>query len=58
MSSKAYANANKNPLAHMVGVQMPFEHAVAESKSNPCFLGNEEYKKFLKVSDCSQVRFF
>jgi acetyl-CoA acyltransferase len=26
-----------------------------ESDTNPCFLGNEEYKKFLKVSDCSQV---
>jgi hypothetical protein len=56
MSTKAYSNANKNPLAHMVGVEMAFEQAVTESKSNPCFLGNEEFKKYLKISDCSQVR--
>lgn len=55
LSSKAYTNANKNPLAHMQAVQMDIETASVESKKNPCFLGNEEFKKFLKLSDCSQV---
>jgi hypothetical protein len=56
MSTKAYDNANKNPLAHMVDVKMSFEQAATESKTNPCFLGNEEFKKYLKISDCSQVQ--
>jgi len=55
LSSKAYTNANKNPLAHMQAVKMDAEFASVESDRNPCFLGNEEFKKFLKLSDCSQV---
>lgn len=52
---KAYANANKNPLAHMKAVEMDLEHAKAPSDRNPNFLTNDELKDFLKVSDCSQV---
>lgn len=51
---KAYANANRNPLAHMHAVTMTAE-TVAASDSNPRFLTNPEFKDFLKVSDCSQV---
>jgi acetyl-CoA acyltransferase len=52
---KAYANANKNPYAHMRTVQMSLEHASAASDKNPAFLRNPEFKEHLKVSDCSQV---
>lgn len=52
---KAYANANKNPYAHMRTKEMPFELAREASDRNPCFLGNEELKSYLKMSDCSQV---
>ena len=56
LSEKAYANANRNPKAHMYGHEgMTAEHAEAESETNPCFLGNEELRPFLKISDCSQV---
>ena len=51
VSVKAYANANKNPLAHMKAAKMSAETAA----SSPCFLTNEEYKAYVKMSDCSQV---
>jgi len=53
--AKAYANAAKNPFAHMRTVSMPFEKAAKASDQNPLFLEHAEYREFLKVSDCSQV---
>ncbi len=53
--AKAYANANRNPFAHMHGVSMSLENAATASKSNPHFLSNEALRPFLKVNDCSQV---
>jgi acetyl-CoA acyltransferase len=55
IATKAYANGNKNPLAHMTKTKMPFETASTPSDKNPTFLGNAEYKEFLRISDCSQV---
>ncbi|MFQ5654611.1 MAG: hypothetical protein ACE5GW_07760, partial [Planctomycetota bacterium] len=52
---KAYSNASKNPYAHMRAVGMTVEQAATASDKNPNFLDNEEYRDFLKVSDCSQV---
>ncbi len=52
---KAYANANRNPLAHMRAVTLDLETAAAASDKNPCFLANEELHPWLKMSDCSQV---
>jgi acetyl-CoA acetyltransferase len=52
---KAYANANRNPLAHMKAVTMSFEQAAHAGDHNPKFLSNPELQPFLKVSDCSQV---
>ena len=52
---KAYANANRNPLAHMRAAKMSLEHASAPNDRNPNFLSHEEYGPYLKVSDCSQV---
>lgn len=54
-SVKAYANANRNPLAHMHAVQMDAQTAACSSDHNPNFLSNEELKPFMKMSDCSQV---
>ena len=54
VSVKAYANANKNPLAHMRAVTMTHEQAAGDER-NPKFLTNPEFKDYLKVSDCSQV---
>jgi acetyl-CoA acyltransferase len=54
-SVKAYANANRNPLAHMHAVKMTLEQAATASDSNPNFLQNPDLKPHLKVSDCSQV---
>lgn len=53
--AKAYANANKNPFAHMRAYKMTEEAAREASDKNPLFLENEEWKAHLKVSDCSQV---
>ena len=53
--AKAYANANRNPNAHMRAVTMTAEQAARPSDANPTFLTNPEYKDWLKVSDCSQV---
>ena len=55
VSVKAYANANKNPLAHMKARQMSIEVAGSTNERNPCFLANEELHPFIKMSDCSQV---
>jgi acetyl-CoA acetyltransferase len=52
---KAYANGNRNPLAHMVKVKMSLAQANTASDKNPLFLEHVEYKEFLRVSDCSQV---
>lgn len=53
--AKAYANANRNPNAHMREVRMSAEQAACASETNPTFLTNPEYRDWLKVSDCSQV---
>jgi acetyl-CoA acyltransferase len=55
VSVKAYANANRNPLAHMTAARMDLERAATASERNPAFLANEELNPWLKVSDCSQV---
>lgn len=52
---KAYANANRNPKAHMKAVKVTLEDAAASGVSNPNFLGNAELAPYLKVTDCSQV---
>ena len=52
---KAYANANKNPKAHMRTVEVNLDHASKAGDTNPQFLGNEELREHLKVTDCSQV---
>ena len=54
-SVKAYANANRNPLAHMHSVKMTLDQAATASDSNPNILQNPELHDHLKVSDCSQV---
>jgi acetyl-CoA acetyltransferase len=51
---KAYANANKNPLAHMKAVSMSLEGTAAGDR-NPLFLSDPELAPFMKMSDCSQV---
>ena len=55
LAVKAYANANRNPLAHMTAAKMSFEHAASAHDRNPNFLGNQDLAPYLKVSDCSQV---
>lgn len=52
---KAYANANKNPYAHMREVKVDYDMASQPGENNPQFLRNEELKGYLKVTDCSQV---
>ncbi|MFT5586465.1 MAG: acetyl-CoA acyltransferase [Cognaticolwellia sp.] len=52
---KAYANANKNPLAHMHARKVDLAFASAPNDKNPNFLSHEEYAPYLKVTDCSQV---
>lgn len=52
---KAMNNARKNPLAHMKANKWDFESASTSGDHNPHFLGNEELKGSLKMSDCSQV---
>jgi acetyl-CoA acyltransferase len=54
-SVKAYANANKNPKAHMKARTMTLEQAREAGDRNPAFLTNEELAPYMKVSDCSQV---
>ncbi len=55
VSVKAYANANRNPLAHMQAVQMDLATASTAGDRNPAFLSNEALAPYMKVSDCSQV---
>lgn len=55
VAAKAYANGNLNPLAHMHSVKVSADHAGAASEKNPNFLSNQEFSKFLRVTDCSQV---
>mmetsp|Transcript_51090 Transcript_51090/g.115089 ORF Transcript_51090/g.115089 Transcript_51090/m.115089 type:complete len:427 (+) Transcript_51090:68-1348(+) len=55
LSAKAYGNGNLNPLAHMHIVKVSADHASNVSEKNPNFLSNEDYREFLKVTDCSQV---
>jgi acetyl-CoA acyltransferase len=54
-SVKAYANGNRNPLAHMNAVRMTLDQAAEASDTNPNFLQNPELKAHLRMSDCSQV---
>lgn len=51
VAAKAYANGNRNPLAHMHTVKLSAEKAA----QGPRFLSNPDYKPFLRVTDCSQV---
>ncbi len=54
--AKAYANANKNPNAHMRTVTWIDEaFASGVNPKNPAFLRNEDYRDHLLISDCSQV---
>ncbi|MCB9506906.1 MAG: thiolase domain-containing protein [Myxococcales bacterium] len=53
--SKAYANANRNPLAHMRAVKVDHATAASTSDANPCFLKNAELNPYLRMLDCSQV---
>lgn len=55
VSVKAYNNANKNPLAHMRARQLSLEVAGSTNDKNPNFLRNEDYKEYLRMTDCSQV---
>lgn len=52
---KAMENARKNPLAHMQKNKWDLASASSTGDHNPNFLGNEELKDYLRVSDCSQV---
>ena len=52
---KAYANANRNPKAHMCATQRDLEWAASAGDRNPRFLQNEALHPYLKMSDCSQV---
>ena len=51
---KAYANANKNPKAHMKAVSLDLETAREAGPNNPNFLSNEELAPYMKMSDCSR----
>ena len=55
LSAKAYANANRNPNAHMRDYTLTFEEAREASPKNPTFLSNPDLHPYLKISDCSQV---
>ena len=54
VSVKAYANANKNPLAHMKARTMSIEVAGSANERNLCFLANEALHPYIKMSDCSR----
>eukprot|EP00331_Platyophrya_macrostoma_P019322 CAMPEP_0176461958 /NCGR_PEP_ID=MMETSP0127-20121128/34968_1 /TAXON_ID=938130 /ORGANISM="Platyophrya macrostoma, Strain WH" /LENGTH=425 /DNA_ID=CAMNT_0017853757 /DNA_START=30 /DNA_END=1307 /DNA_ORIENTATION=- len=55
VAAKAYANGNLNPLAHMTKVKVSYDHARTASEKNANFLANEEFKNYLRLTDCSQV---
>lgn len=48
-AAKAYANGNNNPRAQFQSVMMTKEAA----EKSPLFLRNEDYKPFIRLSDCS-----
>lgn len=48
---KAYANANRNPLAHMHTKKISKKRADRQT----VFLSNAELKPFLRMTDCSQM---
>lgn len=52
---KAYANANRNPLAHMKARKVDLDLAGKASEKNPNFLSNQEFSPYLRLTDCSQV---
>ncbi len=52
---KAYANANRNPKAHMRARRLTLEQAATAGDHNPRFLSNPELQPYMKVTDCSQV---
>jgi acetyl-CoA acyltransferase len=52
---KAYANANRNPNAHMRVVKMDLATAASSGDRNPTFLSNDELAPYMRMSDCSQV---
>ena len=52
---KAMENARKNPLAHMKANRWDLKSASSAGDHNPNFLGNEELRDYLRMSDCSQV---
>ena len=54
VTAKAYANANRNPKAHMTAAKRSVEWAAGD-EGNPKFLKNEALHDFMKVSHCSQV---
>lgn len=53
--TKAFGNANKNPLAHMHTVEVDWEEATTIGKRNPEFLSNPELREYLRVLECSPV---
>ena len=55
VAAKAYANANRNPNAHMRAVKMDLATAASTGERNPTFLSNAELAPFMRLSDCSQV---
>ncbi len=55
VSVKAYANANRNPLAHARAVTMDLETASQAGDKNAAFLSNAELQPYMKMSDASQV---
>lgn len=51
VAAKAYANGNRNPLAHMQSTKLSAEKAEQGAQ----FLSNKDYKPYLRITDCSQV---
>jgi len=51
--AKAYANANRNPKAHMQALSMTAEEAATVSAHNYIFLDDEELKPHIKLADCT-----
>eukprot|EP01013_Petalomonas_cantuscygni_P002865 TRINITY_DN12991_c0_g1_i1.p1 TRINITY_DN12991_c0_g1~~TRINITY_DN12991_c0_g1_i1.p1 ORF type:complete len:429 (+),score=117.58 TRINITY_DN12991_c0_g1_i1:35-1288(+) len=51
VAAKAYRAGNKNPKAHMHHTELTAD----DVEKSICFLGNEELKPYLRVSECSQV---
>ena len=51
--AKAYANAKRNPKAHMYSRR--HEMTLEKANSSPVFLRNQDLRPYLRVADCSQV---